>query len=190
MTLMLVRALKDLFTRRSDSRAGRSAFAAGVAAFEAGDHAFARALHADPEHAQAHHYSGGIAFKTGLDREALDHLQRACRFDPENPQYPFDAAVVHWKLGEFDPARQGCEAALALAPDFDPAHGMLANLTLPGAVYFDVLSMIHSHLQPRTYLEIGVADGSSIALARPETRAIGVDHEPKSRNQRPVLRHS
>ncbi|HEY6240001.1 MAG TPA: tetratricopeptide repeat protein [Burkholderiales bacterium] len=181
---MLVRALKDLFTRGSDSHADQSAFSAGVAAFDAGDHPaaaehFSRALHADPEQVQAHKYLGGIAFQAGRYREALEHLHHMCRLEPGNPQYHFDAAVVHWKVGEYDRVRQACEAALALAPNFHPAHDVLARLELPGAYYLDVLSMIHSHLRPRTYLEIGVADGSSIALAQPETRAIGVDPEPK-----------
>ena len=135
---------------KSDPQLGKAAFEAGAAAFQAGDHA-----------------------------AAAEHLQLARQLDPGNPQYHFDAAVVHWNLREFDLARQCCEAALALAPALFPAHDMLSNLTLPGALYLDVLSKIHSHLQPRTYLEVGVADGSSIALVRPETRAIGVDPQPK-----------
>ena len=169
---------------KSDPELGKAAFEAGAAAFQAGDHSaaaehFARALRADPEHAPTYQYTAGIASHAGRCLEALEDLQRARGLDPKNPQYHFDAAVVHWKLGEFGPAREFCEAALALAPDLPPAHNMLAHLTLPGAFYLDVLSMIHSHLRPRTYLEIGVADGQSIALARAETHAIGIDPEPR-----------
>jgi hypothetical protein len=169
---------------KSDPQLGKAAFEAGAAAFRAGDHSaaaehFARALRADPEHAPTYQYSAGIAFHAGRCLEALEHLHRARGLDPKNPQYHFDAAVVYLKLGELGPAREFCEAALVLAPDLPPALDMLSQLTLPGAFYLDVLSMIHSHLRPRTYLEIGVETGQSIALARPETRAIGIDPEPK-----------
>jgi tetratricopeptide (TPR) repeat protein len=168
----------------NDSQLAQAAFEAGIAAFQAGDHAaaaqhFARALHADPDHVQAHQYAGGVAFHAGRFSEALEHFERARRLDPRGAQYHFDAGVTHWKMGAIDAARECCETTLALAPGSDPALNLLAVLSLPGVSYFDVLSMIHSHLRPRTYLEIGVADGQSIALARPETRAIGVDPEPK-----------
>jgi hypothetical protein len=87
--------------------------------------------------------------------------------------------VTHWKLGGIDAARERCETALALAPALEPAHSLLASLNFPGPFYLEVLSMIHAHLRPRTYVEIGVETGLSIALARPETRAIGVDPQPK-----------
>jgi tetratricopeptide (TPR) repeat protein len=181
---MLIRVLKDLFRPRSDSRLAQSAFEAGAAALKAGDHAaaaehFASVLHADPEHVEARHQAGGIAFHAGRYREALEHFERACRLDPDGAPYHFDAAVAHWKLGEIDAARKRCETTVALAPGLPLAHELLATLNFPGAGYLELLSMIHSHLRPRTYVEIGVADGESIALARPETRAIGVDPEPK-----------
>ncbi len=178
------RIVKDLLAPGNDSGLGATAFEAGVAALDAGNRAaaaqhFARALQADPEHVQAHHYSGGIDFQAGRLREALEHFEIARRIDPHRAEYHFDAAVTHWKLGEIDTARQRCETALALAPALEPAHGFLAGLNFPGPFYFEVLAMIHSHLRPRTYLEIGVQTGQSIALARPETRAIGVDPHPR-----------
>lgn len=44
--------------------------------------------------------------------------------------------------------------------------------------YRPLLKRIHRHLRPRTYVEIGVAKGHTLALALPTTEAIGVDPEP------------
>jgi hypothetical protein len=169
-------------------RLAQAAFKTGVAAFEAGDHAaaaehFARALQADPQHAEAHQWAGGVEFHAGRFREALERFEVACRLAPNNAQFHFDSAVAHWKLGESDAARGCVETTLALAPQLDPAYNFLAVLTFPGAAYLDLVSKIHSHLRPRTYVEIGVADGQSIALAHPETRAIGVDPAPQITRQ-------
>jgi tetratricopeptide (TPR) repeat protein len=167
-----------------DPQLAQTAFNTGVAAFNTGDHAaaaehFARALRADPEHAQAHQYSGGVAFRAGRYREALQQFEIACRLAPDKVQCHLDAAVTHWKLGDTDAARRCCEKTLSLAPDLNPAHELLSVLAFPGAIYFDLLPMIHAHLRPRTYVEIGVSKGDSITLVRPETRAIGIDPEPR-----------
>ncbi len=44
--------------------------------------------------------------------------------------------------------------------------------------YYALLAGLHEHLQPRGYLEIGVADGHSLGLAGPDTVAVGVDPQP------------
>jgi hypothetical protein len=48
-----------------------------------------------------------------------------------------------------------------------------------GRDYLGLLADLHRRLRPRTYLEIGVADGRSLALARSGTVAVGVDPQPR-----------
>ena len=50
--------------------------------------------------------------------------------------------------------------------------------TLGGPYYVAVMSDIFQQVLPRTYVEIGVFQGTSLALAKPPTLAIGIDPEP------------
>lgn len=93
----------------------------------------------------------------------------------------FEAAVADWRAGRPADAIAACQALLAAAPNYTPAQTLLATIDLPGEDYFRVLERIHLHLRPRTYVEIGVAQGESIRLADPGTRALGVDPEPRIR---------
>ena len=52
--------------------------------------------------------------------------------------------------------------------------GNVSQSTSP-ADYIDLLERIHEHVLPRTYLEIGIRDGRSLALALPGTRVLGID---------------
>ena len=45
--------------------------------------------------------------------------------------------------------------------------------------YFHLLSDLHRRLRPARYLEIGVNEGHSLALAGPTTRLVGVDPQPR-----------
>jgi hypothetical protein len=90
-----------------------------------------------------------------------------------------ETALADAQAGRISEAIAGCKAALEVDPRYKPAHILLASIELPGEDYFRVLSRIHAHLRPRTYVEIGVETGESIRLVGPETRALGVDPEPK-----------
>jgi hypothetical protein len=50
----------------------------------------------------------------------------------------------------------------------------------PTGNYFTLLYRIHRHLNPRTYLEIGIGKGKSMAQALPETAVIGIDPVPRA----------
>ncbi len=56
----------------------------------------------------------------------------------------------------------------------------------PDLPYYDAMDLVHRHLVPRTYVEIGVSTGRTFRLALPGTRCVGIDPEP--RLERPVAR--
>lgn len=91
----------------------------------------------------------------------------------------FESAMEDWRAGRDPEAVATCRALLEIAPNYWPAHTLLASIELPGDNYFGMLERIHAHLAPRTYLEIGVSRGESIRFAGPGTRAIGVDPQPR-----------
>jgi hypothetical protein len=169
---------------KNDSQLAQAAFEAGKAAFLSGDLAaagahLARALQADPDHIEALRWVAGVDFRSGRFREALDRLETASRLAPHSAELHADAATIHWQIGDAGAALRCAEEAVSLAPLSPEAHHVLAGVTLPGPPYLEVIAKLHAHLRPRTYLEIGVDTGKSIAIALPETRVIGVDPDPK-----------
>ena len=88
-------------------------------------------------------------------------------------------AKAYRLLGDDATAASEFRTALTFDADLVQAHIGLSELQLPGEGYLDRLARLHAMLSPETYLEIGVANGQSLACARPPTRAIGIDPEPK-----------
>lgn len=84
--------------------------------------------------------------------------------------------------GDRGAAEHYCRKALELDADQDLAHNVLAKTLLHGPDYMEVLRQLHAHLQPRTYLEVGIRHGDSLALAAPATIAIGIDPAPELRH--------
>jgi len=180
---MLTGILKKLYDSVGSAKSGTAAFDAGRAAYAKSDHAtaarhFDAAVAAAPRDAEVLYYASLVAYKTGLYPKALVLIQRACALDPGNSEYRYQAGAVHWMLGDAGAARACAEEALERTPGHGLAYILLAQIALPGTWYLDLLSAFHAHLRPRTYIEVGVSSGGSIALARPETRVIGIDPAP------------
>jgi hypothetical protein len=93
-------------------------------------------------------------------------------------------ASIQRLLGRPQRAAELCHAALQFA-DYSKAcwraHKMLVGLEFPGEDYFRLLARIHEHLNPATYLEIGIDQGHSLEIVRPETLTLGVDPNPRLR---------
>ncbi|MEP7158134.1 MAG: class I SAM-dependent methyltransferase [Chloroflexota bacterium] len=86
--------------------------------------------------------------------------------------------AYHQHAGRHDLAEKEFRQALAVDGNAKQAAGRLAQVLMPGPGYAAVLTALHRHLRPGTYLEIGVAEGLTLALAEPPTVAIGIDPVP------------
>jgi hypothetical protein len=103
----------------------------------------------------------------------------------ENPvtvSFAYAAGEAHRIAGENDRAEHYYAQALTLEPNFWRAHIGLAQVRLPGDGYYTWLERIYRTFAPRFLLEIGVADGASLALAKRPTIALGVDPVPNIRH--------
>jgi tetratricopeptide (TPR) repeat protein len=146
---MLGALLKNLLSRGGGPVLARAAFDAGVGESKNGNHA-----------------------------AAAESFERALSLDPANGEYHYLAGMSLLKLGKLEQAHSRLRSALALDPTIPGLHMLLSQMEMPGSFYVDLLPMIHRHLRPRTYVEVGVETGQTLRLVLPETRAIGIDPEP------------
>lgn len=104
------------------------------------------------------------------DLSSADEARRAARV-------LFRRARLNRWLGRRSEALALCRQAVDRA-DYSRAYTLMSRLSLPGEDYFRVLGRIHRHLHPRTYLEIGVSRGDSLACVLPDTQVLGIDPAP------------
>ncbi len=114
-------------------------------------------------------------FGLGRTEPAIELVERVRERAPEHLAAKFYRAQMAQQAGD-----QATASALLLEvverfPDFPGAMGTLATLRMPGPPYRDVLRRVHELLAPKSYLEIGVESGATLALARGAQRVIGVD---------------
>ena len=121
---------------------------------------------------------GTEVLQSGHPRRGLRYLGIAARLASSNAVYFGAAALAAFKAGDKEAAARHAEKALELDHGLHSARDLLAEIFMHGEDYLKILGRIHNHLQPRTYLEIGVETGRSLRLAAPATRAIGVDPKP------------
>ena len=132
-----------------------------------------------PKDGEAWLFLGLAHHGLGEYREALERIGRCLALVPSSAEAHYRAAAAHHLLGDGAAAQRHCEAALAREPAHVGTHELLAAMSLPGPHYTRLLSALHRALAPRTYLEIGVATGTSLGLVLPSTRAVGIDPEPR-----------
>lgn len=145
-------------------------------------HALRHALKRDPSNQAARIELGTILYEGGQIAKAQLVFRQSLCIEPES--FP-----LLMRLGQVDALlslateEQWIQRALACELDQLDAHLRLAKIRLPGPGYLAVLATAHRVLTPRTYVEIGVASGSSLAQVRHPTLAIGVDPNPSIRRR-------
>jgi hypothetical protein len=105
-------------------------------------------------------------------------LELAAEVDAGNARIPYLLAKSYWAENNSEKAAEYCRRSVILGAG-EPAERLLSIMELTGDHYVDVVRRIHQLLKPRTYVEIGVFTGATLALCAEDTRAIGVDPEPK-----------
>jgi hypothetical protein len=139
-----------------------------------------RGTRAGTDDSAAAYYARGLTeYEGGSVDTALAALRQATMLDPGNADIHYAIAKCYRALGKQRETDAAFQAALAANGNHLPTHQMLSQIACPGPSYRERIAAIHAHLRPKTYLEIGVDQGKTIALAAPETQTIGVDPEPK-----------
>lgn len=169
---------------RSDDDSAAAALASADEAVRAGRYPEAlrvlESLHAHhPDEPKAHYLHGVAAAMLGDRGAAHEQFLRAARLAPGDAALQCYAAASCIERRELSQAARYCRAALAADPQCGPAYDLLASAELPGEHYLQLLERIHTHLRPRTYVEIGIFAGASFRLAQPPTLALGVDPDPR-----------
>lgn len=84
------------------------------------------------------------------------------------------AAQLLLQAGHRNRAAEQLFAVVQACPEYPGVAGALASALMPGPGYRDVLRGLQQSVAPRTYLEIGVESGATLALSQAE-QSIGID---------------
>jgi predicted O-methyltransferase YrrM len=114
-------------------------------------------------------------FGLGEHARAITLVDEVLAQTPEHLAALFYRAQMAQHAGDAARATELLLRLLGRFPDFPGAQGALASLRLPGPPYRDVLRRMHELLKARSYLEIGVETGATLAFAHAAERAIGID---------------
>lgn len=130
------------------------------------------AAHAEPALRLTH---AAALFGLGQHARAIALVDGVLAQAPTHLAALFYRAQMAQHAGDAERASELLLAVLERFPDFPGAQGALASVRLPGPPYRDVLRRLHELVRPRSYLEIGVETGATLAFAHAAQRAIGID---------------
>ncbi|REK05448.1 MAG: tetratricopeptide repeat protein [Planctomycetota bacterium] len=108
-------------------------FQTAMKCHDAGDYRQAEALYrqvltADPQHAQATHLLGLLAYQVGKHELAVKLVSQAIRLDGAQPTFHTTLAEAYRELGKVPEAMQCYRQALRIKPDYPQAHNNLGVL--------------------------------------------------------------
>lgn len=137
------------------------------------------ALETQPTPAMALYCHALILFYRRHYTCALESIKAALAVTP-------DMVILYSLKGRIQTALEdlsGAQESFNRIRELDPGFGgasdglfmLAAEREMPGVDYYDWLQRFHRWLRPTNYVEIGLGHGRSLALAGPDTKAIGID---------------
>lgn len=96
---------------------------------------FRKSIELNPGYATAHHWYAMLLGIEGRYEEAKAEMQRALEINPLSYNFLADMGQIYFFSRQYDVARQYCERALSISPDFSPAHLYLAQINLKQGNY-------------------------------------------------------
>jgi len=133
------------------------------------------AAHAGPTEPAVQLTHAAALFGLGQHARAIELVEQVLTAHPEHLAARFYRAQMAQHAGDSARATELLLTVLERFPDFPGAQGALASLRMPGPPYRDVLRRLHELVGPRTYLEIGVETGATLAFAKTSERVLGID---------------
>lgn len=125
------------------------------------------------------YFHGLILFYRRHYSSANDTIETALMLAPDTPLLLTLHARILTCLRDLPGALTAYERAHKLdstsSSNREALFALKAEQEMPGDDYYFWLQRFHELLQPATYVEIGLGHGRSLALAGPETMAIGID---------------
>jgi protein O-GlcNAc transferase len=86
---------------------------------------YRRILAVEPEHAEALHLAGALAYEAGRPMEAVPLIRRAVQAAPQSAPYHNSLALALTAVEQLDAAAAACQRALELRPDYALAYNNL-----------------------------------------------------------------
>lgn len=110
---------------------------------------------------------------------ALDSIKAALALAPDVLLLHALLVRIQTSMGDLNGADETLSHIRDIDPNFagttDNLFVLAAETEMPGEDYYYWLQRFHQWLNPAIYVEIGLGHGRSLALAGPDTKAIGID---------------
>ena len=140
---------------------------------------FSRILAVRPEYQLMMVFTAELLYQQGQYVSASDLAAVAVRLENSGGFFNINYIRMLRAAGRLGQARSECLRLLELAPNEQNLEAELAQCDAYGHFsekdYYSVLHAVHRKYKPATYLEIGLAQGRSLALVGKQTKAIGID---------------
>ena len=141
---------------------------------------FQKAVELNPGYATAHHWYAILLGIEGRYEEAKVEMQKALEINPLSYNFLADMGQLYFFSRQYDLAREYCERALSIYPDFSPAHLYLSHIHLKQGNYETAVQALNKaefvmQKMPHETAEFNAAKLARVEQSNAEYRRGGIN---------------